>query len=254
MGYDWILAFYPAVQAFLTGQNPYGVGLRGFYNPPWLLPFLVPFGLLPPEWGAWGINLLSLTGLVALCHKAGRAWLALPLVLSFPMVVLLWHAQVDGFVLWGLALGGPFGFLLLSLKPQAGAGLALVWVWRTWQTEGLRGVLRLVWPTAVLAALFTALYPNWLGVMASASQLERAGAVNGFPWLIPLGVLLLVRAVRAQRDELAAAGTVLLSPYARPQSWMVSLALAACRYPLEGVLACLASWVAFGLMAWGGLG
>jgi hypothetical protein len=53
-GSDWMRAFWPAVQAFMTAGNPYGPldPGGGFHNPPWLLPLLVPFVLLPPLWGA----------------------------------------------------------------------------------------------------------------------------------------------------------------------------------------------------------
>ncbi|NUM45525.1 MAG: hypothetical protein HUU38_12545 [Anaerolineales bacterium] len=249
MGYDWILAFYPAVKAFLAGQNPYGMGLRDFLNPPWVLPFLAPFGFLSPELGAWGINLVNLSGLVAFCRKAGRWWMALPLALSFPMGVLLWHAQIEGFLLWGMVIGGPVGFLFLTFKPQVGGGLALLWLWQAWQKQGWKGVVRLTWPTVLLAILFTLLYPNWIGAMFSATEQGSAGAIGGFPWLIPLGVFLLVQGIRTQREELAAPGMLFLSPYARFHSWLISLAIAACQYPLEGVLACAASWVVFGLLA-----
>jgi hypothetical protein len=248
MGFDWILAFYPAVRAFLAGQNPYGVGPRDFLNPPWVLPFLAPLGFLPAVWGAWIINLINLGGLVALCRKAGRLWMAAPLVLSFPMLVLLWHAQLDGFILWGVVFGGPLGFLFLSFKPHVGGGIALIWLWRAWQMEGAWGVVRLVWPTVALAIGFTALYPNWLEAMASATTQNDSGAVGGFPWLIPMGVFLLVAAWRAKREELAAPSALFLSPYARIQSWIVSLALLACRYPLEGVIACAATWSVFGFL------
>src|SRR5438876_12407395 len=117
MGEDWIYGIFPAVQAFLTGGNPYAPTpdpLGGYHYPAWLLPLVTPFGLLPPVWGAVGMGIVAATGLVALCIRVKRPWIALLMSVSIPMLATVYWANVEGFCLWGLALGGPIGFFLLS--------------------------------------------------------------------------------------------------------------------------------------------
>lgn len=62
MGGDWILTVYPAAWAFLAGGNLYTPTLDplgGYHYPAWLLPLVVPFGLLPPTWGAVGMGVMA---------------------------------------------------------------------------------------------------------------------------------------------------------------------------------------------------
>jgi hypothetical protein len=79
---------------------------------------IAPLGLLPPEWGAIGMNLPAVSGLIALCIRLGKPWVALLVGVSFIFVFALLDGNVEGLVLWGLAIAGPAGLLLLSVKPQ----------------------------------------------------------------------------------------------------------------------------------------
>jgi hypothetical protein len=240
IGFDWIVFAHPALMAFVRGQDPYTV-VPGFVTPPWMLAMLSPLALLPPVGGVIVLILIALSGQVALCRKFGKIRLALPLALSFPMAVLLWMGQVDGIVLWGLTLGGPAGLLLLSAKPQAAGLVGLIWAMRAWREGGWKKTARLVAPTMAVAAVFALLYPNWLRGMSAASG--WAWTTNGFPWSIPLGVAMLVMAVRRDREDWAALATILLAPYANLQSWVGALALLTLSYPTEGAAASLATWL-----------
>ncbi|MBI3361887.1 MAG: hypothetical protein HY023_12340, partial [Chloroflexi bacterium] len=168
--------------------------------------------------------------------------MAVPLALSFPMAVLVWMANVDGFALWGLALGGPVGLFLLSIKPQVAGLVGLVWVAQAWREGGWRKVLILTAPTLVIAVIFTLVYPHWLSVILAVPARPGGNESTGFPWYVPLGLALLVFAVRRNRNEWAALATMMVAPYARTQSWVGALVLLAVRYPLEGLIASAASW------------
>lgn len=240
MGFDWFLFFYPALQAFVQGQSPYQV--EGFVTPPWMLPILAPLAFVPPLWGALLVDALALVGLVALCRKHKLFWATLPLALCYPMLMLLWNAQLEGFVLWGLVVGPtPLGFFLLMSKPQVAGLVGLIWILEAWQAGSWRRVLWLVGPTAALAVLFMSLYPEWLSGIGQAAQ--RTYTANGFPYSVALGAACLVFAVRHQREEWAALATLLLVPYANVQSWMAALTLLTARYRAEGISAALASWI-----------
>jgi hypothetical protein len=240
MGFDWFLFFYPALQQLWQGQSPYSVD--GFVTPPWVLPILAPLALTPPVVGALVVDALALVGLVALCRKHQLFWAMLPLALCYPMLMLLWNAQLEGFVLWGLVLGPtPFGFFLLMTKPQVAGLVSLVWLIEAWRVGGGRRVLWLGGPTAVVMILSVAIYPDWLQGLSQAAQWSYTA--NGFPYSVALGAACLVFAVRHQREEWAALATLLLVPYANVQSWMAALTLLTARYRAEGVSAALASWI-----------
>jgi hypothetical protein len=129
---DWLRSFLPAVQRFLAGGNPYaiGAGWQWFANPPWLLPLLVPFAWMGPL-GGLAMGLIAISGTTVLCLKLVHPiWkgvlVAVIACVSIPFLTLVALGNVDGFVIWGLVLGGPAGFFLLSVKPQVASLVGLV--------------------------------------------------------------------------------------------------------------------------------
>ncbi len=247
IGYDWIAVFYPVIWLFLTGADPY-VQLHThlphrFFNPPWLLPLLVPFGLLPVSWGAWALNAFTMAGLFALCAKHGKPWLTLVLALSYPLADLIHQTNVDGFVIWGLVIGGPVGIFLLSTKPQVAGLVGLIWSMDAYRQGGWRAVARLLGPTAVIGLVFTAIYPQWLGAALAATGVKGAAGSNFWPWLIPVGLWAAVAALRKRREDLAVLATNLLLPYLRAHSWIAALALVSLRYPKLAIPLAVLSWL-----------
>ena len=240
---DWRMAFWPAVQAWLSGHDPYSGGM--FLSPPWLLPLIAPFGLLPPAWGAVGMNVVALSGLIALSARLGKPWVVLLVGVSSVFMYVILDANVEGYVLWGLALGGPVGLLLLSVKPQVAMGVAVIWSIQAWQKSGWRGLLKLLLPTAICGGLFTIFYPQWIGAALGAQRQSGATDVNLWPWLLPVAGGLMIVAVVKLRQEWAALATNLATPYFRLHSYIGALALIAAEMPWLGAIAVLGSWVYF---------
>ena len=254
IGYDWIGFFYPAIWLFLTGGDPYGPLQPHlpdrYFNPPWLLPLLAPFGLLPVTWGAWAINAFSILGVFAFCAKHKKPWLTLPVVMSYPMIDQYYHGSVDGFVIWGLVLGGPVGLFLLSTKPQVAGLVGLLWAIEAYREGGWKSVARLLAPTAILAVVSTLLYPQWITTALSARGFPGAASANLFPWLAPLGLVLAVQAVRRRREDWAILATNLLSPYLRAHSWTAAMVTVSVRYPWFAWVLSPLSWLLLVYLAW----
>jgi hypothetical protein len=240
---DWRMAFWPALQTWFSGQDPYASPL--FISPPWLLPIIAPLGLLPPEWGAIGMNLLAVSGLIALCFRLGKPWVALLVGVSFIFVFALLDGNVEGLVLWGLAIAGPAGLLLLSVKPQVAILVAVIWGIQAWQRSRWRGLLILFAPTFLIAAVFTLIYPQWIVAALGARNQPAATSVNLWPWLLPVAVGCLAYAVVKLRPAWAALATNLAVPYFRVHSYIGALTLIAAENPWLGAVAVLGSWVYF---------
>jgi len=240
---DWRTAFWPAVQTWISGHDPYASPL--FLSPPWLLPLIAPFGLLPPAWGAVGVNLVALTGLIALCVRLGKPRVALLVGVSAVFMYVLLDGNVEGYILWGLALGGPVGLLLLSVKPQAAMLVGVVWSIQAWQKARWRGLLTLLLPTAIVSGLFTIVYPQWIGASLGARHQPQATSVNLWPWLLPVAGGLMIFAVVKLRQAWAALATNLALPYFRFHSYIGTLVLIAAEMPWLGALAVAGSWVYF---------
>lgn len=163
------MEYWAAASLQLSGGNPYsqaamyelerGVGLKSekplmMWNPPWVLPFVLPFGLV--SLGAGRALMFAATFVIlfscadALWRYYGgsprRRWLAALLTCTFaPALVCLSSGQLSAFMLLGIV-----SFLLLqhrNLDVAAGASLLLagfkphfvfllfvsVAVWAVWQ-------------------------------------------------------------------------------------------------------------------------
>jgi hypothetical protein len=251
IGLDWVATIYRAVHFWLNGGNPYLAG-TWFANPPWILPVLAPFALLPPQLGAYAIDAVALSGMVALAVRLRRPWVAFLAVVSWPMVFLLLDANVDGFVLWGLALGGPAGFFLLSLKPQVASLVGLVWLWQAWQRERLRGIVKLAGPTLAVAIIFTLLYPQWLSAVRIIHSQPEARTANFFPWLVLPALVVLVWSIRWRHESGAAVATTWLSPYFQEHSYVGALMLIAADFPWLGALLVAIPWACWLAFLWFG--
>jgi hypothetical protein len=241
IGIDWFTTFYRALWAWLQGRDPYTVPGTLFASPPWALPVLAPFAFLPPQIGAYAMIAVTVSGAAALGWRLRRPWLVLLLIGSYVFVAQMLDSNIDGFVLWGLAIGGPVGFFLLTLKPQVAGFVAVLWTWQAWRAGGWRAVAKLVGPSAAIALVFAIAYPSWLPAMRALNQQATAPA-NLWPWLLPVAAVALAWGLRRDRPAGAAVATTLAAPYLMVHSYVGALALIADESPWLGVLLCAASW------------
>jgi hypothetical protein len=190
-------AFWAAGRLAGGGHNPYdptavlalqrAAGVRSdvavmMWNPPWALPLVAPFGLLPfgPAYGCWALVQIGLVvGAARLLWRAlapgpaPHAWVSYPLALLWvPTAYLVGIGQLTGVVLFGLAgfaaaarrgrpvlAGAAAG--LTAVKPHL---LVLFAVWLLLEAiarrEGRRVVLGGALTGAAAAAAATALTPG----------------------------------------------------------------------------------------------
>ena len=202
---DFDQTFYPAARYTLAGENPYTAEYietdqgapPDFFSPAWLLPILLPFGLLPQEIArtVWVLFLVSVTGAALLQMQAWgfRGLRPLLLILLPWALITLLFGQVTPLVLlgtiWALNLVRiayrvneneirntqydlpklVLAFLLIGIKPQLGifiaAPLLLEMLWRRDQ--------RLIGLTifgGLLLGLTLLITPPWLISKAAAVQ------------------------------------------------------------------------------------
>ncbi len=110
---DFDQTFYPAARYTLAGENPYTAvyietdqgAPPDFFSPAWLLPILLPFGLLPQEIArtAWVLFLVGVTGAALLQMQAWgfRGLRPLLLILLPWSLISLLFGQVTPLVLLG---------------------------------------------------------------------------------------------------------------------------------------------------------
>jgi hypothetical protein len=230
---------------FITSFIPLGFDWKAYFGPK----------VLPPFWMPWTWPILNFISPQALSSAAilgaalriyqlrGSMW-RLPLViLSLPMLWLLFKSDVDGLALMGLVLL-PYGVPLLLMKPQLGAFALLAN-----RRDFLAG--------AIWGLITVALYGLWftrLNLVGSAQwHLDWPQDISLFPWGIFLALPLMWLG-RGDADMLMAAGSlatphlftyhfVLVMPAIARMSWLWAILCWALSF-----LPLLANW--WGPWAW----
>ncbi len=251
-------------QDAITGGGGFALQGQGrllpFLSPPWVALVVVPFTRLGLGWGARLFVLLQVAAVFAGVAIAcpGDRWAPLAAVASFPALVLVVNAQLDGLVVLGLGLALAASRARRQLPAGLALGLTLVkphLVVPLACALLLRGRWRLAlgWLAAVagLAALVTLRDWRWLPdwYHATASALGRNGReIDPGTWAwwlglperqatllavcVTLAVLTAVLAFAARAGDargvpVLVAGGVLVAPHALASDLvLVALAMA----------------------------
>ena len=161
-GYDLDGLFYPAVRDVWQGQFTYARWPL-FTNPPWVLLMLLPLGLFSVEMAHGLLVVVTLLALVWVMRDYGRfPWSYVLVVLSAPMLALVWLGQLEAVSLLGALLGyravtrrRPWLFalalLMLLAKPQETWVISLLLLIGSLRRWPLRDWLRIIGIVAVVA-------------------------------------------------------------------------------------------------------
>lgn len=219
-GGDWWDIFRPAITNILSGESPYTVD--GFFSPPWVLLIMLPFTLLTPPLDMVAIIAVSLGVFVLILRKLGASWLVITLFLITPN--LWWgmiYGNVDFLVALGFILPPQIGLLFVLAKPQIGAAIALFWIVEAWRKGNMREVVKVSAPFFVTVLLSFVFFGWWLSSMSLATT--RYWNIANFPYLLPIGAVMLFKAVQLRKQGLAITSGIFLSPYIGVQSIPIAL-------------------------------
>jgi hypothetical protein len=219
IGMDWHF-FREAFFELIAFRSPFNV--QGYFNPPWVLPILAPLLILPERLGSSIVSALSLIGIAFLCYKQGAKPLVILAILFSPAVILEARcANITWLVALGLLLPPKWGLLIVLIKPQVGVGIAIYWIIEAWRNGRLRAVINLIAPTTAAFLISILLFGLW--------PLNFRNAI-ATPWnfshweiFLPIGLMLLITALRNRKPQLAIVCSPMLSPYISLHAWLISL-------------------------------
>ena len=223
-GVDWYETFYPTGQAVLSGKSPYT--LIGFRYVPWAILPILPFAWLPPDIGRSAFFLFSLLIFAYTAYRLGGNPITVALfIVSPPVMHCLLNANIDGITLLGFFMPPQIGLFFVLIKPQTTSALVLFWLIEAWRKKGIKEVFRIFAPVTISILFSFLLFGFWP---------ERFLEPIGFDWnaslwpmSIPIGLVLLTKAIRRRSEHLAMGASPFLSPYVLLHSWsgaLVSLA------------------------------
>ncbi len=256
-GVDWRV-FYEGSKNGIPNYDRVG---GGFYNPPWVLPFLLPLGFLSFS-ASWGLICLFTMGVLIASVPAMRnraLWMIaiFLLITSRPAMRHFADGNLEGFCIAGLLIilySFPkqdarlmaVGIILATIKPQ-----------ETWLLVGILGVLLLLnWPVskwrmvALSVLVVVGLTMLWQGLpwlkalrdnpansQVDISLLATLRALGLEQWYIVLWVAILIptfylafldrRSLNTHKVGLLVAASMLLAPYSSGISLVTIVALGA---------------------------
>ena len=221
VGLDWKETFYPVAHAVLQGENPYSIPT--FRNVPWTVLPLLPFALLSERIGGIVFFIVSFAAYGWVAHRMNASRVALiTFLVSPPVFYGMRMLNVDILVLTGFVLPAPIGLFFVIIKPQMGLAMVIFWLVEAWRKGGIREVAKTFLPVTLALLLSVVLFGNWL----TGRQADLPGSIwnaSLWPWAIPIGVGLLMVALRDRRRELAMSASPFLAPYLAYHSWAASL-------------------------------
>lgn len=241
---DWDATFLPALRAWFSGGDP----LAHIYNPPWVLVPLAPFALAPYAVGRIALFVCAFVVFALVARKFNARPMALLALMASPLVLdALVFGNVEWLTILGLLLPTWAAIPFLLIKPQIGIGVVAWLLWETWRKHGALRAIIVLMPTICLTALSFLAFGDWLTRMASYAQFKDSLLnLSFFPYTIPLGLALMVHALRTRRVEFALVASPCFFPVLSPQVWCVAL-LALVGATWETCAASAGLWVIVGL-------
>jgi hypothetical protein len=242
---DWEISYAAAALDWYHGTHEPWLQHRTFFNPPFVLPMILPLALLGKTVGYSLLVVLMLGCMYVSARILGGS--PLWLVLSYPGIWMLAYGQLEPLICLGIALGWyalrlqkygwlSLAYLLLAIKPQVGLAPALLFfVW----TPNWRLRLQSCWLVALVIGWTFVNWGMWPLSFVSRISVEGRGlsVINGvslWPIIGPFALALFVPAIhlpveRKTRLLLVMAANALSFPYSPAYSLLSLLA-----FPLPG--------------------
>ncbi len=217
---DWHETFYPAARAALAGRSPYE--LYTFRNAPWSILPVIPLALFSEPVSRAIYLLISLAAFVVAALRLGAKPLTLgAFLISPPVLHCLLNGNNDWLVLIGFTLPPQIGLFFLAIKPQMAWVVGLFWLVEAWREGGIREAARVFGPLTGVTLLSFALFGLW--PLTFARSLDLWWNASLWPASIPVGMALLVAALKRRDARYAMGASPCLTPYVLFHSWSAAL-------------------------------
>ncbi len=245
-GIDWRDTYRPATLAMLQGRNPYDLEVAPeapFFAAPWGLLPLIPLALLPLEVGRSILLIISLISFAYTGKRLGANRIGLAaFLLSPPVMHCLLNANVEWLPLLGFVLPPQIGLFFIAVKPQTGFAVGIFWLFQAWRQGGWREVIRIFTPVTLVLFLSFLLYGPWPFRFGNVFGIARTFNASLWPMSIPVGLTLIVTAVRQKKIKYAMPASPCLAPYVLFHSWSSAL-VALSAQTTEMVTAVIGLWL-----------
>jgi len=236
---DWQTAFRPAALEFLSGRSPFNIDR--YYNAPWALLPLLPLALLPENIGYSIWVLFTLAALAYTAHQLGAKPAGITLLLlSPPALHSVLNGNIDCLAVLGFVLPPQIGLFFITVKPQIGLGVVVFWLVEAWREGRWRGIWTTFGPITITALISFVIFGLW--PLRFIDAVDKWWNASLWPASIPVGIALLVTALRKRRIEFAMGASPCLSPFVLFHAWLGALFAISDSF-LETIAAVVGLWI-----------
>jgi hypothetical protein len=222
----------------MQGGNPYSV--FGFYNPPWIIPLLLPLSIGSAKYSQSLMFVVSILSAIYLCRKMefGLVGTAAYL-LSAPSLLILNLGNIEHILLLALLLPTEWAILAFLIKPQIGLGFILYQAIVSYREEGWAGLSRLISLPTVTIMVISFLVFGYTKMTPSMMPWN----LNLFPYLLPPALFILFLAIKHKKPEYGLVASLGFSPYITMNSFLVVGVGLRKHKAFWMVLYCIVSWI-----------
>jgi hypothetical protein len=241
IGQDWIASYRPATELMMQGISPYA--RRYIFVSPWTFLPLMPFALLPPQIDRAVLFTVSLLAFTYTAYRLKSKPLHLLFIIfSYPVLFSLLYGNLEWLISLGFVLPPQIGLFFVFIKPQFGAPIAVFWLIEAWRDGKIREVIRIFAPIILAFLASFVIFGFWPLLALKSDVVNEAYNTSLWPRSIPIGIALLVAAIRNRNLSLAMISSPFFSPYIAPQSWSLAL-LGLATMPLELFSVSIGIWM-----------
>ena len=223
---DWAKYYHPGASNL---SDPYAAAALVY--PVWMFVALYPLALFPT---AVGYGILTLVSVLTLSLYVKSWWRTVLLILTTPVLTVLFYGQIDVLQVWAFTLPIWGMLIVVATKPMVLGG----WAARKFVANGN---WKAALPLVGLVLVSFAVWGFWPVRMTMAEVATDASLAFGWPWWIPVGLVLLVA---TKNESLWLVGSLFLTPYL---CWYHLVPVLAYFYkrahPAVLVIVMLATWV-----------
>jgi hypothetical protein len=209
---DWRPTYRPAALALLSFHSPYAPEVAReapFAAAAWGLLPLIPLALLPLKFRRAILLLASLIFFAFSAKKLGANRVGVALfLLSPPVIHCLLNGNIDWIPILGFVLPLQIGLFLITVKPQIGFAVAIYWLFQTWREGGIEPVVKTFLPVSMTLLASFGLFGLWPFQTTRVLTIAQDYNASLWPISIPIGLVLIVLAIRLKQAKWAMAASV----------------------------------------------
>jgi hypothetical protein len=154
------------------------------------------------------------------------------------------YAQIDWLAMLGILLPPWLGIILLMAKPQIGIGVALFLGYEAWAEGGIRKLVSVFLPLVCITIVCYIAFGSDL--FTKSSLVFTATNTSLWPRSLPIGLVILVAAIRRRKKFFSLTASPFLSPYLSVHSW-ASAIVGLSDDPLFPILISVSTWIVWAL-------